>query len=112
MQKQIKKGESSKGDLSLDEKISSNEEETFIETIAEPEETVRRRKIKRDVREVLTRLSQRERIALEPLMYRDVTKSLTADRLGITRPTLDRFLREEAIPHFVKIWNESGKKLR
>lgn len=109
---QLKNGECSQGDLSLDVEISPNEEETFKNTIGEPDEVVRRRKIKRDVREVLTRLSRRERIALEPLMYRDVTKEMTADRLGISRPTLDRFLKEEAIPHFIAIWNGAGKKLR
>ena len=110
--KQMKRGEHCKGDLSLDAMVSPGEEESFIDMLGESDETVRRRRIKRDVREVLLHLSARERTALEALMYADVTKELTAAILGVSRPTLDHFLKEQAIPHFVALWTELGKKLR
>lgn len=110
--KQIKRGEHPAGDLSIDGTVSPEEGETFADLLGEPDHVVRRREIRRDVNETLLRLTIRERIALESLMYSDVTKERTAFILGITRPTLDRFLKEEAIPHFIEVWNGLGKKLR
>lgn len=110
--KQCKRGEHSSGDLSLDAMVSPEEGETFVDLLGESDEVVRCRRIRRDVQEVLLHLSIRENMALESLMFADISKEMTAKLLGVTRPTLDRFIREEAIPHFVKIWNESGKKLR
>lgn len=110
--KQMKRGEHCKGDLSLDAMVSPGEEESFIDMLGESDETVRRRRIKRDVREVLLHLTKRERTALEALMYSDITKEITATILGVSRPTLDHFLKEQAIPHFVALWHEFGKKLR
>ena len=107
--KQLNNGESSMGNLSLDEVLSSEEEGSFIDILEESPEVIRKRQIRNDVREVLSHLSRRERIALMPLMYVHVTKEYTAKRLKMTRPTLDNFLKRKVIPHFIEMRNELGK---
>lgn len=107
--KQIKKGETPMGESSLDANPSQDEEGTFIDILEESPEIIRKRQIRNDVREVISHLSRRERIALKPLMYVDITKEYTAKRLKISRPTLDNYLKTKVIPRFIELWNELGK---
>lgn len=107
--KQIKKGETPLGESSLDANPSQDEEGAFIDILEESPEIIRKRQIRNDVREVISHLSRRERIALKPLMYVYITKEYTAKRLKISRPTLDNFLKTKVIPRFIELWNELGK---
>lgn len=107
--KQIKKGETPLGESSLDANPSQDEEGAFIDILEESPEIIRKRQIRNDVREVISHLSRRERIALKSLMYVDITKEYTAKRLKISRPTLDNFLKTKVIPRFIELWNELGK---
>lgn len=107
--RQIKKGETPMGEVSLDAKLSEDEDDSYIDFLEESPELIRKHQIRNDVREVISYLSRRERMALKPLMYVDITKEYTAKRLKISRPTLDKFLKTKVIPRFVEIWNELGK---
>ena len=107
--KQIKKGETTMGEIPLDAVVSQDDDGSYIDNLEESPEVIRKRQLCNDVREVLSHLSRRERIALKPLMYVYITKEYTAKRLKISRPTLDNYLKRKVIPHFIEIWNELGK---
>ena len=103
---QCKLGESRDGDLSLDGRAFTPEDEgdSFLDFIAEDEETAFRRTLRRDVNEALRNLPMRERIALKTLMFQNFTDEKAAMKLHISRPTFVKFRDKVAVPHFRKIW--------
>ena len=103
---QCKLGESREGDLSLDEQAftSDAEGDSFLDFIAEDEETAFLRTLRRDVSETLHKLPMRERLALKTLMFRSFTDEEAAKRLHISRPTFVKFRDTVAVPHFREIW--------
>lgn len=96
--RQMAQGESSAGDLSLDIKVSDAPdcEETFLDKLPEDGETAAQRNAERDLEDSLSHFNWQEQMALGSILYDDRPKTKVAEFFGISRPTLDKFIRRVA----------------